>query len=160
MNRLARLMIRSKQALLTELRQKGFRMTPQRERVIDIFYDLPAGEHLNAEDLYRLLKSETRDISLATTYRALKLLASVGVLREEELTEDGKFYELARDEEAPHYHLICTTCGLTTEFESPLMLNEATQVATAFGFELKDMQLKLQATCLPDKPDCPNRQSR
>ena len=90
--------MKPKEQLFVELRTKGFRLTPQRERVVDIFYNLPEGEHLSAEALYAILKRETTDISLATSYRSLKLLASMGVLREVDFSEDHKQYELVRDE--------------------------------------------------------------
>ena len=43
--------MKPKEQLFIELRTKGFRLTPQRERVVDIFYNLPEGEHLSAEAL-------------------------------------------------------------------------------------------------------------
>lgn len=148
-------LLRTKEDLLLELREKGLRLTPQREKIIDIFYALPTGEHLSAEELYGILKKESTDISLATSYRTLKLLASVGVLREVDFTEDTKQYELARDGDEPHHHLICVTCGATEEFESQLALEEAKQVAAKFGFGVVDVQIKLLAKCLPNKTDCP-----
>jgi Fur family transcriptional regulator, ferric uptake regulator len=149
--------MKPKEQLFIELRTKGFRLTPQRERVVDIFYNLPEGEHLSAEALYSILKRETADISLATSYRSLKLLASMGVLREVDFSEDHKQYELVRDEETPHHHLICITCGLAKEFESDIILKEALGIANTLQFEVVDLQMKLYATCLPEKADCPKR---
>lgn len=149
----------AKEALMRKLRAQGFRLTPQREKVIDIFYSLPHGEHLSAEDLYSLLKQENIDISLATSYRTLKLLANESVLREVDFAEDIKHYELIRGEEKPHHHLICQTCGMTVEFESELFQDEAHTIANGLGFEPVDLQVKLFARCLPDKADCPLRKA-
>ena len=44
------------------LRKKGFRLTPQREKILDIFYELPEGEHLSAEELQKLLIQANSDI--------------------------------------------------------------------------------------------------
>jgi Fur family transcriptional regulator, ferric uptake regulator len=152
--------MKPKQELLLELKDKGLRLTPQRERVVAIFYDLPNGQHLGAEDLYAILRKEPElDISLATLYRTLKLLAQHGVLREVDFGEDKKQYELNRYEEAPHHHLICTTCNLTEEFESPMMQQEAEQLALTMGFALCDLQVKLYAQCLPNKVGCPKQAS-
>src|SRR5262249_53553452 len=93
--------IESREALSDLLRAKGFRLTPQREKILDIFYELPAGEHLSAEELQEHLQKESSDISLATSYRTLKLLASLGVLRELDFAEQHKHYELIRNAEAP-----------------------------------------------------------
>ncbi|MBX2861165.1 MAG: transcriptional repressor, partial [Vampirovibrio sp.] len=45
--------------LLDELRTKGFRLTPQREKILEVFYTLPEGEHLSAEELHRILQQES-----------------------------------------------------------------------------------------------------
>lgn len=135
------------------LRKKGFRLTPQREKIIDIFYNLPEGEHLSAEELQASLKKESSDISLATSYRTLKLLASIGVLRELDFAEDHKHYELARNPEAPHHHIICLECYSTEEFESPEITRWAEAIAEERGFQIVDVQLKIFALCEKHKRD-------
>jgi Fur family ferric uptake transcriptional regulator len=137
----------AKLAILQDLKTQGFRLTPQREQILDIFLALPEGEHLSAEDLLLLLRKESSDISLATSYRTLKLLASVGVLRELDFAEDHKHYELIRDPDAPHHHIICTECGATDEFESPEATVIARTLAQERGYRLLDVQMKLFVMC-------------
>lgn len=129
------------------LRKKGFRLTPQREKILDIFYELPAGEHLSAEELQKALRLENSDISLATSYRTLKLLASLNVLRELDFAEDHKHYELARNPKSPHHHIICLDCGKTEEFESEEIIRLSEELARERGFQIVDVQLKLFALC-------------
>jgi Fur family ferric uptake transcriptional regulator len=149
--------MKSRDELIDYLREKGFRLTPQREKIIDIFYTLPDGEHLSAEDLLAILKKEDADISLATSYRTLKLLASLGVLRELDFAEDHKHYELIKDPHAPHQHIICVECGATEEFDSPEAFQSALTLAHQKQFELLDVQLKVFGVCLNCQP---LRQSR
>jgi Fur family ferric uptake transcriptional regulator len=139
--------MQTRQELSEILRKKGFRLTPQREKILDIFYELPAGEHLSAEELQRSLEQENSDISLATSYRTLKLLASLGVLRELDFAEDHKHYELARNPKAPHHHIICLDCGKTEEFESEEIVRLSEELAKERGFTIIDVQLKLFAIC-------------
>ena len=129
------------------LRKKGFRLTPQREKILDIFYELPEGEQLSAEELQKLLIQANSDISLATSYRTLKLLASLGVLRELDFAEDHKHYELARNPKSPHHHIICLDCGNTDEFESDEIMQFAENLAKERGFDIVDVQLKVFAMC-------------
>jgi Fur family transcriptional regulator, ferric uptake regulator len=146
-----------KHDLYLTLRNKGFRLTPQRERIIDTFFDLPPGDHLGAEELYQLFTDDPyADVSLATAYRTLKLLAHVGVLREVDIDE-RKQYELIRAEESPHHHLVCRTCGATEEFESEHLHDHFRAIATNLGFDLTEAALTLSATCLPTYPTCPLR---
>jgi len=139
--------MQSRAELSDVLRRKGFRLTPQREKILDIFYELPAGEHLSAEELQQSLMSESSDISLATSYRTLKLLASLGVLRELDFAEDHKHYELARNPHSPHHHIICLDCGKTEEFESDEIIRLATELALERSFRIVDVQLKVFAFC-------------
>lgn len=140
----------TREELSSILRNRGFRITPQREKILDIFYSLPEGEHLSAEDLQNILRRESSDISLATSYRTLKLLASLGVLRELAFAEDHKHYELARfDAESgvQHQHIICVECGLTEEFTSIEVFEACVDIAAKTNFELIDAQLKLFGRC-------------
>lgn len=151
--------MRSRQDVSTYLRENGFRLTPQRERILDIFYSLPEGEHLSADDLHVLLKREGHEISLATSYRTLKLLASLGVLRELDFAEDHKHYELFRNEpEGHHHHLICIECGYTEEFNSEVVFHEGCEIAQARNFESVDVQLKLFVRC--KNLECPHRNTQ
>jgi Fur family ferric uptake transcriptional regulator len=139
--------MQTREELSDILRQKGFRLTPQREKILDIFYKLPTGEHLSAEELQNHLQGESSEISLATSYRTLKLLASLGVLRELDFAEDHKHYELARNPKSPHHHIICLDCGRTEEFESEEIIRLSEDLAEERGFRIVDVQLKLFAIC-------------
>lgn len=137
--------------LKATIRKRGLRLTPQREKILQIFYELPDGEHLSAEELQNLLEKENSDISLATSYRTLKMFASIGILRELDFAEDHKHYELAGDpDEAPHHHIICMDCGTTEEFESEEIFKLAQEIARKKGIEIVDVQLKLFAVCKPE----------
>ena len=81
-------------SLKAKLKQQGFRLTPQRQTILQIFQTLPQGQHLSAEELHRLLEEKKQAISLATIYRTLKLMARMGILRELELAEGHKHYDL------------------------------------------------------------------
>jgi len=144
--------MQSRAELSDVLRRKGFRLTPQREKILDIFYELPAGEHLSAEELQQSLMADSSDISLATSYRTLKLLASLGVLRELDFAEDHKHYELARNPHSPHHHIICLDCGKTEEFESDEIIRLSQDLARERGFKIVDVQLKVFAFCEAHTP--------
>ncbi len=142
-----------REKLFKELQEKGFRMTPQRETIFDVFYGLTDGEHLSAEELYQALQDKKAEISLATAYRTLKLFVSAGILRELDFSEDHKHYELIHEDEAPHHHIICVDCGKTAEFESPEVQALAEKIAREKNLQLIDVQLKIFANCLNTSHD-------
>ncbi len=137
-------------SLRTSLHDRGQRLTPQRQRVLSLFERIGEGSHLSAEEVHqRLLRSEER-VSLATVYRTLRLLSSMGLLQELELPEGGRRFELASDAHRDHHHLVCVRCGRTEEFENPDVLLAGERAAGGHGFRLLECVLNVRAIC----PSC------
>jgi Fur family ferric uptake transcriptional regulator len=134
-------------SLKAELNERGWRLTPQRETILEIFQNLPKGNHLSAEDLYNLLHSQGESISLSTIYRTLKLMARMGILRELELAEGHKHYELNQPSPHHHHHLICVRCNKTIEFKNDSILKTGARTAKKEGYHLLDCQLIIHAIC-------------
>ncbi|MCT7960137.1 transcriptional repressor [Laspinema sp. D1] len=134
-------------SLKAELNERGWRLTPQRETILQVFQNLPKGEHLSAEDLYELLKEEGEAISLSTIYRTVKLMARMGILRELELAEGHKHYEINQPYPHHHHHLICVRCNKTIEFKSDSILKVGIKTTTKEGYHLLDCQLTIHAVC-------------
>jgi len=136
------------EALRTSLHGRGQRLTPQRQRVLALFERIGEGSHLSAEEVHqRLLRAEER-VSLATVYRTLRLLSSMELLRELELPEGGRRFELASDDDhRDHHHLVCVRCGHTEEFESQAVLQAGEAAAGLHGFRLLECVLNVRALC-------------
>jgi Fur family ferric uptake transcriptional regulator len=134
-------------SLKAELNDRGWRLTPQRETILKVFQELPKGNHLSAEDLYHRLQNDGERISLSTIYRTLKLMAWMGILRELELAEGHKHYELNQPYPYHHHHLICVRCNKTIEFKSDSVLKVGTKTAQKEGYHLLDCQLSIHAIC-------------
>lgn len=134
-------------SLKAELNERGWRMTPQRETILQVFQNLNKGEHLSAEDLYQLLQSQDEKISLSTIYRTLKLMSRMGILRELELAEGHKHYEINQPYPYHHHHLICVRCNKTIEFKSDSILKVGSKIVKKEGYYLLDCQLTIHAIC-------------
>ncbi|MEI6429402.1 MAG: transcriptional repressor [Pseudanabaena sp. ELA607] len=133
----------SPEALKAELNAKGCRMTPQREVILQTFQDLPEGQHLSAEDLHDRLHHQGENISLSTIYRTVKLMARMGVLRELELAEDHKHYELNQPRPHHHHHLVCVKTNRIIEFKNDQILTISQKVADKYGFKVLDCELRI-----------------
>ena len=59
--------------LRRRFREKHYKVTPQRQRILQVFSE-HREEHLSAEDVYSLLRVDSPDIGLATVYRTLEML--------------------------------------------------------------------------------------
>ena len=142
--------------LRSSLHDRGQRLTPQRQRVLELFERIGEGSHLGAEEVHqRLLRADER-VSLATVYRTLRLLSSMELLRELELPEGGRRFELASDDDhRDHHHLVCVRCGHTEEFESQAVLQAGENAAGLHGFRLLECVLNVRALC----PSCASAES-
>ncbi|MEB3322977.1 MAG: Fur family transcriptional regulator [Synechococcaceae cyanobacterium] len=136
--------------LRSSLHDRGQRLTPQRQRVLTLFERIGEGTHLSAEEVHQHLLRAREKVSLATVYRTLRLLSSMGLLQELELPEGGRRFELAGDAHRDHHHLVCVRCGRTEEFESTEVIAAGAAAAGSFGFRLLECVLNVRALC----PDC------
>ncbi|NBO31489.1 MAG: transcriptional repressor [Cyanobacteria bacterium WB6_1B_304] len=136
-------------SLRTELNERGWRLTPQREIILDIFQNLPNGNHLSAEDLFEVLRLKGENISLSTIYRTLKMMSRMGILRELELAEGHKHYEINQPSHH-HHHLICVKCNKAIEFKNESILKIGSKMTLKEGYQLLDCQLTIHAIC----PSC------
>ena len=133
-----------------DLHKDGKRLTAQRLKVLNLFENIGAGNHLSAEEVHEKLVQSSSKVSLATIYRTLKLLVQMGLLHELELNEGGHRYELLSNETADHHHLICIRCGRTEEFENDQVLEAGEVAAKINGFKLIESSLNVRAIC----PNC------
>jgi Fur family transcriptional regulator, ferric uptake regulator len=143
----------SDEALKDELNARGYRSTPQRQKVLSIFMALAQGEHLSAEDLHSTLEKDGEHISLSTVYRTLHLMVFMGLLRELELAEGHKHYELNRPLR-DHHHIVCVHCNQTLEFAEKSVAEIGEKTAKASGYHVLDCQLTLYGIC----SNCTNQQ--
>lgn len=142
--------IYSDNSLKSRLNAQGYRLTPQRKKILGIFQMLPQGKHLGAEDIYACLKRQQEQISLSTVYRTLHLMVYIGLLRELKMTESHKDYELNRSYSEHQHHLVCVLCNRTIEFKDQFITRIGAEQAESEGYRLLNCQLTLYVTC----PDC------
>jgi Fur family transcriptional regulator, ferric uptake regulator len=133
--------------LKAELNSKGWRLTPQRETILQVFQNLPRGNHLSAEELRDRLGQQGEAVSLSTVYRTVKLMTRMGILRELELAEGHKHYELNTASPHHHHHMVCVQCSQTIEFDNDSILKQGLRQVEKAGLQLIDCQLTLYTVC-------------
>ena len=95
--------------VLEQLKMKGYRRTPQRERIIEILSESDAP--LTARALHEKVKAAFPHVSLDTVYRNLELLREAGLVSQINLqSRESARFELHRSGEH-HHHLVCLQCG-------------------------------------------------
>ena len=128
-------------ALRETLHERGMRMTPQRQLVLDALTEL---DHATPEQVCQHVQQTTPTVNITTIYRTLELLEGLGVVRHTHLGHGAPTYSVSEHE---HVHLVCHRCGAVAEAPSDLMAAVAGTVADHYGFALDATHLALSGTC-------------
>ena len=105
------------QTLLTDLRKKGYRITPQREIIVEVIAH--ADNHMTAEEIFAEVQIRTQALNLATVYRTLDMLMDEGLVTGIDLGEGKIVY--ATVNHGPHIHLVCRGCGHIMDADPQLL---------------------------------------
>jgi Fur family ferric uptake transcriptional regulator len=89
-----------------ELKEKGYRMTPQRMMVVEALHD--TDKHVSAEEIYAQVKAKYPYANISTVYRTLELLKELGLVNEIALGDGRVRFHPA--EKGRHHHLVCQKC--------------------------------------------------
>lgn len=144
---MSRLSSQEIERLKYNLKQNGYKLTPQRRAILDIIIK-NEGAHLTVEEIYDLVKLECPEIGLATVYRTIQLLEMLDVISRINLNDGCNRYELIHEyENHKHHHLICNNCGKIIEVEEDLLENLEHGIEEKYEFEIKDHSLKFYGLC-------------
>jgi Fur family transcriptional regulator, ferric uptake regulator len=93
-------------AVAAILRERGYRITPQREAILHEV--LRSRGHITPQDVTRRVQRRMPAINPSTVYRTLSMLEDVGVVRHSHLERGAEYH---RADEVEHVHLTCSRCG-------------------------------------------------
>lgn len=128
-------------SLRSTLHQRGMRMTPQRQLVLDAVRELG---HATPEQVCKKVQETAPTINITTIYRALDLLEQLGLVRHTHLGHGAPTYSA---EEHEHVHLACHRCGRIDEVAIETMDELADKLRRDHGFALDATHLALSGTC-------------
>lgn len=128
-------------SLRSTLHQRGLRMTPQRQLVLDAVRELG---HATPEQVSRRVRGTAAPVNTTTVYRALDLLEQLGMVRRTHLGGSAPTYSA---EEHEHVHLACRRCGDVDEVPCELLGELAETLRERRGFALDAAHLALPGVC-------------
>ncbi|GAC1392935.1 MAG: Fur family transcriptional regulator [Vulcanimicrobiaceae bacterium] len=101
--------------------------------------------YLSASAIHRMLKARKVAASLATVYRTLDLLVSMGVASSR--ADDGgeTTYVFCNNEH--HHHAICSRCGHVEEIGCAPVTSIAKELMAAHAFELNAHAMEFYGKC-------------
>ena len=116
--------------ILEKLRNRGYRITPQRELIIQAVAH--SSQHITAEEVAEQLKQHTKAINIATVYRTLDLLWQEGFACRNDLSEGKIVY--ATFVHGPHIHLVCRKCNHVIDADIQLIQSLDENLRGSYGF--------------------------
>lgn len=134
------------------LRNKGLRMTRQRELIVQTF--LQSDGHVSTDELHDLVREEDRNIGYATVFRTLKALNECGLARETDL-DDGRARFEPLYKRPRHHHIVCLECNNTIEFFSPDLEQIQEDIIAQYNFKPVRNRFQIYGVC----EDCQNEQA-
>ena len=129
----------------TQLRARGFRMTPQRMAILHVLrYE---GTHLSPSAVYKKALKDLPGLTEPTVYRTLEFLADNGLVRPSYSTNGHLTYEIAGIE---HHHVVCRNCGGEIEVEHTLLESLYRLLENTSGYRSIDSHVTFFGVC----PSC------
>ena len=115
------------------LREKGYRLTPQRELVLAAVDRLG---HATPDEVLTAVRAQSSAVNRSTVYRTLDLLEELGLVRHTHITDRAPTYHSTATPE--HVHLVCRGCGgvLEAGLDEFLPLTETLQNNHGFAADV------------------------
>lgn len=124
------------------LRAGGYRVTPQRQLVLEAVTGL---HHATPEEIFAEVQQKARGVNVSTVYRTLELLEQLGLVTHTHLGHGAPRYHLAA--ESQHVHLVCQVCERVTELAPEAARPLVTALDEQHGFEADVGHLTVFGTC-------------
>ena len=129
--------------LLATFEASGVRVTGPRRAVAELVAERSG--HFTAADLVAEARARRTPIGRATIFRSLELLSSLGVVERLDLPNGEHAY--VGCEPAHHHHVICSSCGRSSEFDDAELSAVVEAVARRTGYRIDSHRLELFGTC-------------
>ncbi len=129
--------------ILNRLRQRGYRITPQREMIVEAV--VHCEDHMTADEIYDAIHIRSKSLNLATVYRTLDLLVDVGAVSRADLGNGRIMY--SSDQHGPHLHLVCRQCGKAMGADSDLLASFGEKLRSSYEFSADLQHLCISGLC-------------
>jgi len=129
----------------SQIRERGFRLTPQRTAILNVLYD--SNGHLTPPEIFSQLKPILSGATEPTVYRNLDFLRKNGLIRATHTGSGRMEYEIVIH---PHHHLACKACEQEIEIPHKQLQPLYEQLEQSTGYQLLENHLTFMGLC----PQC------
>lgn len=124
------------------LREQGFRITPQRQLVLESVNQLGHG---TPEEILSSVQKTASGVNLSTIYRTLEVLESVGLITHTHIGHGAPVYH--SQDESPHIHLVCDACAEVTSIPAAAAAEFSLDLQETYGFTAHMTHMAVTGLC-------------
>lgn len=135
--------------LRAKLAENKCKMTPQRREILNVFVADSGKSHFSADEVFDELLKKNFNFGIATVYRNVELLNSLGILTKIDFGDGRARYELSSTDPKVHnhHHLLCVKCKKIIEFEEDLLDDLEKVITEKSGFKIFNHEVKFFGFC-------------
>lgn len=124
------------------LRDHGYRITPQRQLVLEAVNALGHG---TPEELLAEVQKTAAAVNLSTIYRTLEVLEQVGLVTHAHIGHGAPTYHSVDSD--IHIHLVCDTCGNVESIPAGEAAEFVAMLREKTGFETDVAHVSIHGQC-------------
>jgi Fur family peroxide stress response transcriptional regulator len=132
--------------MIQKLRAQDHRITPQRLAILRVLADSEG--HPSVEQIYARVKTDFPTTSLATVYKNVSLMKSLGEVLELGFSDDSNRYD--GNKPYPHPHLVCTDCKKIIDPDLSMLQDLTQELVQETGFQILNHRMDFFGIC----PEC------
>ena len=131
------------ETIIRKLKDNGHKITPQRLAIVKIL--AKSDGHPSVEDIYGQIRKDFPTMSLATVYRNILLIKSLGEVLELGFPDGSNRYDGNRPN--PHPHVICIKCKKIVDPDVESVDEMKKEVAEETHFQILNHRLDFFGIC-------------
>ena len=124
------------------LREKGYRLTPQRELILEAVERLG---HATPDEVLAEVRTHSTAVNASTVYRTLEVLEELGLVRHAHLSDRAPTYHSTSEHE--HFHLVCRNCHKVISVDPDVLTSVSERLAADHGFTIDVGHLTVFGIC-------------
>ena len=129
-------------SFIQECKNRGLNVTFPRMAIYKILLQYQG--HPSAEDIFKEVRKDYPNISLATVYKTLEMLANNQLISKVTHLHDIVRYDFNKD---IHHHLVCIKCKKITDIENEKLNNLPIPENIDKNFKILNYQVQFDGIC-------------
>ncbi|SMC05142.1 Fur family transcriptional regulator, ferric uptake regulator [Sulfobacillus thermosulfidooxidans DSM 9293] len=128
------------------LRERGFRVTPDRLHVYRLLESSPFPLPISTV----VEEIQSTGINQTTVYRILELFTAIGIVHPVLIGHGSVGYELIPPFRHHHHHLVCVGCNQVVDLNNCRLEQRVDEIVEPYGYKILYHDLEIHGLC----PDC------